>query len=195
MISEHTQAGAEGGGASSGRGNGGSGPGWSARPAKPRRLRVEELCDLRRPAPARAAEALVARASYLPAGDRALLVAIYDKGQTLRSLALATGVSASALSRRARALVARVTAPAFALVAVRSDAWPTNMKRVGRCVFIEGMTLRGAAASCKLSYARARAARDAICALAAEGAPPVPPAAARPASPAPVPARAQQEAA
>jgi hypothetical protein len=118
--------------------------------------------DLRVRTGAAAAEAICARAEYLPPSDRELVRAVYQRGQSLAALGTAVGVPQKHLSRRLRKIVARINAPAFALVVVRGDSWEGRLAAVGRAVFVEGCNLRQASKHLNLTYHQVRAARDVI---------------------------------
>ncbi|MFN9930291.1 MAG: hypothetical protein ACK54T_06415 [bacterium] len=123
---------------------------------------LRRAMDLRVRTGAAAAEAICARAEYLPPSDRELVRAVYQRGQSLAALGTAVGVPQKHLSRRLRKIVARINAPAFALVVVRAEAWEGRLAAVGRAVFVEGCNLRQASKHLNLTYHQVRAARDVI---------------------------------
>jgi hypothetical protein len=71
-------------------------------------------------------------------------------------------------------LVARVLHPAFAVVVARSGSWPKSLRAIGEAVYVRGLTIRAAAGACKLSYAQARAGKDAIAAIVTDATQPSP---------------------
>ena len=145
-----------------------------ASPTRRGRLVPQAVSDLRKPVSDHAREVIAARAEFLPEGDRALLQAVYAQGQTLRHVALLQSARPTAVSRRVRVLVKRVLHPAFAVVVARSGAWPRSLRAVGDAIFVRGMTIRAAAATCKLTFAQARAGKDAIAAIVTDAPQPSP---------------------
>ncbi|MBY0398427.1 MAG: hypothetical protein K2X91_18425, partial [Thermoleophilia bacterium] len=109
---------------------------------------------------------------FLPAADRALLLAIYEQGRSLVELAPIMGLEPRSIGRRVRRLVRRISQPAFALAALRSAGWAArdgewrDLGRVARACVLEGQTLRAAARSLKMSVHAVRRHRETVIAMA-----------------------------
>lgn len=165
--------------------------------------------DLRRRAGREFAELLVARADALAAPDRALIRAVFREGLSVREVAeLQAGAASSTpddaqpgasagtdpgarvrtLRRRVRALIARMTSTRFLIVLraagpgatpAAASPWPATRRRVAVACVLQGMTLRDAARSLRLSLHSVRRHMDVINALAdathAATPPPLPP--------------------
>ncbi len=108
------------------------------------------------------AETLLARTGPLPSGDRALLEAVYDRGETFITLSHLLQRDRKWISRRVRMLTARLLSHEYAFVLRSMERWPMTMRSVAREVYLLGRGLRAASASLKLTYHTIRRHRDSI---------------------------------
>ncbi|MBA4120377.1 MAG: hypothetical protein C0513_06735 [Isosphaera sp.] len=141
-----------------------------AQPASMRGLTI----DLRRRHTEELADRIRVRAELLPEQERALLEAVYQHGQRLGQVALMMRVSPRTARRRVRGLITRVLSDGFIYVARHRGGWSPRFASVASRVFIEGMTIRGAARASGQSYHTCRcvcaAVRQMLRALPAGGA-------------------------
>lgn len=140
--------------------------GGGRRPTRSSVDRVADTDEDRREHGRSRAEQILARADRLPDGDRALLRAIYDTGQSVRDLAPIVGVSARALRRRVQRLVERVLSREFAFVLLQREHWAPTRRRVADAVFIDGLSLRRASRALGLTFHTVRRHHDMIAAAA-----------------------------
>lgn len=101
--------------------------------------------DLRRHRRREEVEVVLSRVEYLPPSDRALLVAIFQGGQSAAQVARLLKVDARIVRRNVRLLTARVLAPEFGYVIRRRERWSRVRQQVGQLCFVEGVSLREAA--------------------------------------------------
>lgn len=115
---------------------------------------------------------IIDRAQALAPDDRDLLIAVYADGFSVQHLARTLDPTpatlqtrAAALRRRVKRLTRRVLDPAFELVRTQSDAWSPVMARVGRCCFLQGLSIRETARHLRLSVHTVRLTAQSIRAL------------------------------
>lgn len=77
--------------------------------------------DLRRRDARRNAEQIAGRAQFLPRHERCMITAFYEQGRNIAELAALSGQSPRSLRREVRRILARLTSPEFAFVAVNLD--------------------------------------------------------------------------
>lgn len=131
--------------------------------------------DLRRRQARSAADRVLARAEFLPPDDRALIEAVYARGQTVQAVArlaaAATGRQPTpgecrVLRRRVRRLLTRLADPLFAYVAVSRGRWSPTMRRIAEECVLAGRSQRDAAVRLALSYHTVRRTCHALEAMA-----------------------------
>jgi len=122
----------------------------------------DQTADLRRRRKREQVEQILARASWLPESDRAVLEAVFREGKTVAEVAALIGCPARALRRRVRRLLDRVQAPRFVFVTSRLDGWPPTRRRVARACVIEWCSLRDAARQLGISLYAVRRHHEAI---------------------------------
>lgn len=94
---------------------------------------------------------LAAMAQLVPEPDRSMLIAVYDRGVPISTVAAMRGIPTWEFRRVLARLLRRLNAPEFALA---SQPWKLPSERtaaVARACFIEGQSVRAAAASLSLS--------------------------------------------
>lgn len=111
------------------------------------------------------AELVVQRAEFLPSEDRALLVAVFGDGRSVKEVAALMGVEARWLRRRVGRLTRRVASDRFIFVVRHRDSWPGVRRRLATACVVQGRSLRLAAAEVKTSLYNARKQMDAVQAL------------------------------
>jgi DNA-directed RNA polymerase specialized sigma24 family protein len=104
----------------------------------------------------RHAERILHLASFLPEDQRLLVEHVYRDGRPLSELARAAGVPAGRLRSRMRKTLKRMVMREFAFVAVRPELLPADTLRTARMLFLEGLSLRQAAADRGCSLHRVR---------------------------------------
>ncbi len=95
-------------------------------------------------------------ASFLPEDQRLLVEHVYRHGMPLSQLARAAGVSAERLRSRMRKTLKRMEMREFAFVAVRPELLPPDTLRTAQLLFLQGLSLRQAAAGRGCSLHRVR---------------------------------------
>jgi DNA-binding Lrp family transcriptional regulator len=111
------------------------------------------------------AELVVQRAEFLSAEERALLVAVYGDGRTVKEVAALLGVEARRLRRRVARLTRRVVSDRFIFVVRHRESWPAARRRLATACIVQGKSLRIAAAEVRTSLYNARKQMDAVGAL------------------------------
>lgn len=103
----------------------------------------------RKLAAAEAARRVLARADALPEADRALVVAVLDRGQRLGELAVLMGETPKALARRLRRVCKRALTPSFEFVRQRRSGggWPPSMARAATLLYLHGFSQSQTAAA------------------------------------------------
>ncbi len=91
------------------------------------------------------AAVVLGRADLLPEPDRALLVALFGRGQTAQQVGAMTGHDPRFIRRRARSLAARVLEPRFVYVAGHRHRWPGLRRGVATSCILHGRSIRQAA--------------------------------------------------
>ncbi len=104
-------------------------------------------------------------ADHLPADERQLLLAIYGRGMAVSEAAAMLGTPERQLRRRVRALVRRVSDPAFDAAIRLSPDLPRQLRQVARLTCIEGLPMRQVASRLGISYHSVRKQCDAFRAL------------------------------
>lgn len=130
---------------------------------------VADSADFARHDRAGMVELLRLRGGALLAADRALLDAVYLKGQRTIDLARVAGCSVRVIRTRVRRLSHRMTSRSFVFVSRHSGDWPAMRRAVARACFIEGRSLRSAAAELGLTQSAVRHHREAVLALLEHG--------------------------
>ncbi len=102
--------------------------------------------DLRRAHDPYIAEIIRERCRALNADDRATVSSIVLAGATARHIAALTGQNERSLRRKVRRILRRVLSVNFAFVVAHQREWTMQRRRVGQACFIDGLSLRGAAA-------------------------------------------------
>lgn len=133
---------------------------------------VAQAMDLRRYRRAELASMVVERAAFLPEPEREVLVGLYARGQSTRSVGALSGVSARVVRKKAKALIGRIFSPEFAFVALHCTpearaAWPASMREAAMRLFLRGWSLDRTARELHLSYHAVRRHRDALRTMAA----------------------------
>lgn len=130
----------------------------------------------RRAERAELAQALIARAKFLPEDDAALILAVYRDGVMLKQIAAMMRRPASSVGHRVRMLVARLSSPRFgwcvrqlerqaSRLAPPTESWCLDRQRVATLRILHGRPLREIARRAGLSVHHVRrhlAAIDAI---------------------------------
>lgn len=124
--------------------------------------RTLNLPDLRRRDARIHIEQIIGRAAYLPREERALIMAVYQQGQSYAQLADLCGQSARCLRREVKRILQRMASREFAFVAVNMDSWPSTMRRVAQTCVLEGAPVRSASASLQLSLHTVRKHRTMV---------------------------------
>jgi hypothetical protein len=124
--------------------------------------------DLRRHRRRDEVETILLRAEHLPPADRALLLAVFQAGQTAIQVAALRGQPAKIVRREVRRLVARVLTPEFLHVVQRRSRWSRARQQVGQVCFVERLSLREASRRLALSMYAVRRHCEWIRAGAAE---------------------------
>ncbi|MEO1008657.1 MAG: sigma factor-like helix-turn-helix DNA-binding protein [Planctomycetota bacterium] len=112
--------------------------------------------DLRRKRRRALVAQIVDASEHLPEQERQLLLAVYGRGMRVSEVAVMLGVPERRLRRRVRALLKRVTDPAFAAVVRHGSSWPRQLHAVARLAVIEGLPMRVIASRLGLSYHQVR---------------------------------------
>ncbi|MEQ8844347.1 MAG: sigma factor-like helix-turn-helix DNA-binding protein [Phycisphaerales bacterium] len=105
-------------------------------------------------------------ADHLPPDERQLLLAVYGRGMAVSEAAALLGTNERQMRRRVRALVRRVTDPAFEAAVRLGPQLPRQIAQVARLTAVEGLTMRQAAQRLGVSYHCVRKSRDGFRALA-----------------------------
>jgi hypothetical protein len=121
--------------------------------------------DLRRRRARDIAEQIVRRSDWLSREDRFILKAVYEDGKSVTDIATLRGDDPRRLQRRVRKLVERVLSQKFAFVAAHKSAWTPTRRRVAEACVLQGLSLRRATASLKLTHHTVRRNYDAVNAL------------------------------
>lgn len=127
-----------------------------------------EASDRRRRTTREFAEMVVSRSEWLLPADRALIRAVYEDDRPAAEAARLCGVRPDSIRRRMKTLIARMTTPAYALVATGRGSWPPKMRKVATACFLHGLTMRAAAEELEMSLHDVRRHRDAVQALVDE---------------------------
>lgn len=107
--------------------------------------------DLRRRRNRDIAETIVRRAEHLEQHEKQLILSIYAHGLSTTELAPLTNKKPRTLRRQLRNILKRLTSPEY-LYTIRHQAkWTTTRKRVAYACFIQGRSLRAAAATLNLT--------------------------------------------
>lgn len=101
-------------------------------------------------------ERLARLADELEQPDRDLIRSVIDRGQTIASLARATGVSRRSLNRRFNRLVRRLSDERVRIVLRDRDCWPPLRRRIATDLVVRGLTQRAAAKRHRISLHRLR---------------------------------------
>jgi DNA-directed RNA polymerase specialized sigma24 family protein len=96
-----------------------------------RRRSVEKLCDL---------------AMHLAPADRALVLQVLGKGQSLADLAKLRDEPSRSTQRRMRSLLHRMSLPEYRLLASAGSTLPAEIRQCAALVICKGHTMRDAAA-------------------------------------------------
>ncbi len=102
------------------------------------------------------AERLLSYADLLDRADRALLLAIFDRGLSAAEFARAMDQPPRTVRQRVQRLVERIGSARFQFVIRNRYGWPTARRQVGQAVFLRGLTQRRAAAQLGLSLHQVR---------------------------------------
>ena len=121
--------------------------------------------DLRRRRRRSDIDALLAMAAHLPPEDAALVRAVFGQGMRASELAAVRHESARAVRRRVRSVAKRALSPRFRVVVRDRGAWGPTRRRVADACVLQGMSMRAAAASQRLTLHSVRRHLDAINAL------------------------------
>jgi DNA-binding CsgD family transcriptional regulator len=105
-------------------------------------------------------------AAHLPDSERELLMTIFGQGRPTHEVANLMGISTNTLRRRVRKLIARISLPAFAFVALRRGEWPARLRDVATSSIIEGKSLRVTSTELSLSMHTVRTLRQRAMAMA-----------------------------
>lgn len=92
------------------------------------------------------------RCSALLPEDRAILKSLIETNQAVLHLAKLVGQPERSFRRRVTALIDRVLSHEFAFVARHRSRWAAPRRRFATAVFLEGRSIRDAAADLGLSY-------------------------------------------
>jgi hypothetical protein len=111
------------------------------------------------------ADEVVRRAEFLLPADRALLLAVYADGRSVREVATLMREDPRRLRRRVRNLARRVLSNDFIFVLRHRDGWPSVRRRVATACVVHGRTLKQGAADSGTSFYNARKQLDAVRAL------------------------------
>lgn len=131
--------------------------------------RLDQSVDLRRKAIRARGEVLIERAEHLLADDRALIRTVYGQGLSVRAVAELRREPARAVRRRVRQLVSRMLSERFMLVVRRREQWPPTRRRVATACVLQGLPLRAASESLRLSLHTVRRHMEAVNALSESG--------------------------
>lgn len=126
---------------------------------------VAEASDQRRRQGRDVTEVIRDLAVALEPDERALLDAVYGRGQSAAEVARLLRDTPRRVRGRIGKLVRRVLAPEFALVVARKDSWTNARRRVAVACFVRGWSLRKAVAELGLSLHTVRHHRLAVTAM------------------------------
>lgn len=90
------------------------------------------------------AEKVVMRAEFLAPADKALLVAVFERGITAAEFARAVGKRPETMRRRVQRLVERLGSSPYQFVMRQLKNWPPTQRKVGESVFLRGLSQRQA---------------------------------------------------
>jgi hypothetical protein len=121
--------------------------------------------SLRRDHGRAAAEAILHRSEWLGPADRQLLKSIFGDGHSVARLAPMLHTGKRSLRRRVKRLLDRLNSRRFAFVAVRHNHWTPTRRRVAAAMVLQGLSMREASESLRLSLHNVRRHYDAINAL------------------------------
>lgn len=105
-------------------------------------------------------------AQHLPPSERELVYSVFQHGRPLRELAKLLRLSDESLRRRLRRLIARISTPEFAFVALRRGEWPASLRDVATAIVIEGKSLRATQRDLRISMHAVRTLRQRALAMA-----------------------------
>lgn len=109
---------------------------------------------------------IAALASHLSAPERDLLIAIYREGLSIRTVAQLQSIDHWELRRRVARLIKRLSTPTYLVAAQLPDDLDPTCRAVARECFIEGRTVRDAAARLNLTLYSVRRERTRAIAIA-----------------------------
>lgn len=108
---------------------------------------------------------ILMRAEWLLPGDRALLEAVFRRGQTIRELSPLLAMPERTLRLRLHRLVDRVLSDRFAYAIRHLARWTGVRRRIATCCILHGLALRAGAKAAGVSIHTARRHLDAIDAM------------------------------
>lgn len=129
-------------------------------------LTPEFTTDLRRRRNRDIAETIVRRAEHLEQHEKQLILSIYAHGLSTTELAPLTNKKPRTLRRQLRNILKRLTSPEYLYTIRHQTNWTTTRKRVANACFIQGQSLRAAAATLNLTLHTVRKHHQHIRALA-----------------------------
>jgi DNA-directed RNA polymerase specialized sigma24 family protein len=107
---------------------------------------VAEAEDLRRTHRREVVDRLLECCPHLPEQERVLIVSVFGAGQSATDLAGLLREDPRVTRRRVRRIIRRAMSPMFSYVARRSEAWPATRRAVARACYLQGLSMREAAA-------------------------------------------------
>ena len=138
------------------------------------------------------AERLVMLAPHLPPNERALVESVFGDGKTCVDLARLIGRNPRSVRAQLARITARMSQPLFAWVVLHESSLPRALRTIARDCILHGKSVADVARAHNIPYHQARQMRQALITLARTRV--IGPAAAPPASPCGVRARARPRA-
>lgn len=123
---------------------------------------LDESLDLRRKRDSSLSSRLVRRAHWLEPEDRELILAVFDRGQSARSIGTICNQPPRTVRRRIKSLAERLCDPRVAYVVAHRNAWGSSRKRIAHELFIRGRSMRQVSGLLGVSLHCVRKHRDAI---------------------------------
>lgn len=121
-----------------------------------------EAMDLRRRRTRDFAEFMLRLSEWLSARDRAIVVAIYEHGESAAAVARLCNMRADHLRHRLRVLARRMRSAEFAMVATCRQQWPPKLRKVATACFLHGLTMRDASLQLGMTLHEVRRNRDVV---------------------------------
>ncbi|MBL4591830.1 MAG: sigma-70 region 4 domain-containing protein [Phycisphaerales bacterium] len=107
-------------------------------------------------------ERIVQRADWLGPDDRAVVLAMFADGYSAAEIARIGNTNVRTVRTRIHRIVTRLGDPRTAYVVRHAEGWSRTRKKIGRAIFVQGMSLRETASELSMSFYLVRRHREAI---------------------------------